>query len=640
MRRDILILLAAVVLIRLPFLTLPVQGDDVYYLLIAENARVDPLHPMDFSFRLQGETVWAAGHTRPPLAALLLAGLIEAFGGVDVVGFHLAYLALSLVAVFSMYALARRYTNRPLWAALLFVAVPAFAVSGTKLEADLPLLAFWTLGCALFVHERYGLSAAALALAGFTGYQAILAVPILAHLAWHQRRRNPAAWAAVFAAPVLVVVWQVFERLTTGTAPAEVLGGYAGEYGLLLLERKINSSLALLGHLGWMVSPLLVLAAWRGGALAGGLAGGGLLALMLPSDYAAAERLLYGVSAGCGIIVLAAAVRLLVRERSGDGGFLASWLIVFFAGSLALFYAGSARYLLPLAPALVLLAVRETRSQKLLGAGVALSLAVGLGIAWSEKRYADDTQSFLDELAPLVKGKRLWSNAEWGLRHGLAELGGEPLLANQRIPAGAVLVESSLAATAPYEVEGKRRELLRSEARMTPLRTAGVGSHAGYSSSEFGVLPFAIGGGVIDEITVWQVGFPEATHSYLSLADPAADEQILRGFYPSDGADWRWMQPEAAALLKVPAPAARFRFEFHIPEDAPAREMSVEIDGETVAVERYEATGGHVLEAPADLEMGATVRVVLRVDEAYSPPGDDRELGVVAVGFGFVGDGR
>ena len=50
------------------------QGDDVYYLLIAENARVDPAHAMQFGFRLQGETVWAAGHTRPPGNAYLLAG--------------------------------------------------------------------------------------------------------------------------------------------------------------------------------------------------------------------------------------------------------------------------------------------------------------------------------------------------------------------------------------------------------------------------------------------------------------------------------------------------------------------------------------------------------------------------------------
>ena len=53
MRRDLLLLTIAVVLLRLPFLNQAVQGDDVYYLLIARNAQVDPLHPMQMGFRLQ-----------------------------------------------------------------------------------------------------------------------------------------------------------------------------------------------------------------------------------------------------------------------------------------------------------------------------------------------------------------------------------------------------------------------------------------------------------------------------------------------------------------------------------------------------------------------------------------------------------
>ena len=81
MRRDLLLLTIAVVLLRLPFLNQAVQGDDVYYLLIARNAQVDPLHPMQMGFRLQGELVWAAGHTRPPFNAYVLAGLLAVFGG-------------------------------------------------------------------------------------------------------------------------------------------------------------------------------------------------------------------------------------------------------------------------------------------------------------------------------------------------------------------------------------------------------------------------------------------------------------------------------------------------------------------------------------------------------------------------------
>ena len=66
MRRDLLILLGLVLLIRLPFIAQPIQGDDVFYLIFANNALADPLHPLQTSFRLQGEVVWGAGHTRPP----------------------------------------------------------------------------------------------------------------------------------------------------------------------------------------------------------------------------------------------------------------------------------------------------------------------------------------------------------------------------------------------------------------------------------------------------------------------------------------------------------------------------------------------------------------------------------------------
>ena len=126
MRRDLLLLTIAVVLLRLPFLNQAVQGDDVYYLLIARNAQVDPLHPMQMGFRLQGELVWAAGHTRPPLNAYVLAGLLAVFGDVKELYFHLFYIVFSLAAAISMYFLARRFTTRPLLASLLLLSVPFY----------------------------------------------------------------------------------------------------------------------------------------------------------------------------------------------------------------------------------------------------------------------------------------------------------------------------------------------------------------------------------------------------------------------------------------------------------------------------------------------------------------------------------
>ena len=145
-KRDLLILLGLVALVRLPFLDQAVQGDDVYYLMLAENARVDPWHPMQMGFRLQGKTVWAAGHTRPPGNAYLLAGLLELFGGVDEAGLHGAFAVFSVLSLVGGYFLAVRFTSHPLIATLCLAVTPAFLVNGNKLESDLPMLALLCCG--------------------------------------------------------------------------------------------------------------------------------------------------------------------------------------------------------------------------------------------------------------------------------------------------------------------------------------------------------------------------------------------------------------------------------------------------------------------------------------------------------------
>lgn len=488
-----------------------------------------------------------AGHTRPPGNAWTLAALLAVFGQVREIPFHLAYLLFSFLAVGSVYFLARRLCDTPLWAALTFLAAPAFGVNGAKLESDVPLLALWCLGFALFFHRRYAGATVAMAAAGFFGYQAVVATPILAHWAWHRERRRPGAWAAAAAAPLALLLWQAAERASVGAAPAEALAGYAQSYDLLAIERKLASAAALLGHLGWIVSPLLLTVGRPLLAAAVGPPAAIAAALLLPSGYTTAERALYGVSAACGILVLSEACRALLRERSGERGFLGSWILVFFAASLALFYAGSARYLLPLAPAVAILASIAVKRTSWLAVGAALQLALGLALSYADYRYARQYKVYASDLAELADGRRVWSNAEWGLRHYLGGLGGEPLLAGQAVPAGSIVVESTLAAHVDYGVEGSKRELLEQSitSGALPLRLIGPGSRSGYSSSEFGVLPFGIGRGEIDRVTAYRVGLPDPRLPYLRMDSPAADEHLLSGFFPSDGAAWRWMGGEA-----------------------------------------------------------------------------------------------
>ena len=110
--------------------------------------------------------------------------------------------------------------------------------------------------------------------------------------------------------------------MTTGALPATVLTGYFQTYGFQALVNKLRNAAALSVHACWLVFPAL----------------------------------------------LPPAVALAWRKRDRDVAFLAAWIGLFFAGALAVFFAGSARYLLPMAAPVALLASRLPR--RVAGGGV------------------------------------------------------------------------------------------------------------------------------------------------------------------------------------------------------------------------------------------------------------------------------
>src|SRR5262245_43057113 len=172
-KRALWIAFALVLLIRIPFLNQAIQGDDHIYISEAQHALIDPLHPNNVKYVFTGAEVDLRGHPHPPANAWALAGLLLIFGDVKEIPFHVAYIVFSLVAVWAMWTIAVRFGGRPLWATLLFIAVPAFVVNGSSLESDLPFLAFWMAAVAAFTAEGLGaLMAAALCLvaASMTAY--------------------------------------------------------------------------------------------------------------------------------------------------------------------------------------------------------------------------------------------------------------------------------------------------------------------------------------------------------------------------------------------------------------------------------------------------------------------------------------
>src|SRR3954469_15607911 len=418
-RRGLWIALALVLLIRLPFLNQAVQGDDHTYIAEAAHAQVDPLHPLHFKIVFLGDEIDLRGHPHPPLNAWTLAALIAVFGEVKEVPFHAAYIVWSVIAVWAMWSLARRFSPDPLWATLLFIAVPAFVVNGNSFETDLPFLALWMSAVALYCSGRLAIAAVAMALAALTSYQAVFLTPILF---FHRRSR-------VLLVPVVTVAaFQFFERLTTGTAPATVLTGYFATYGLQKLAAKLANAAMLTIHACWIVFPALVppaaVLAWR-------------------------------------------------KRREPDTRFLLAWIGIFFALALAVFYAGSARYLLPIAAPVALLASRLPT--RWLAPAFAIQLALGICLAAANYQHWDAYRQF----ARKVHAPRVWIDGEWGMRYYFEKQGGIALRKTQRLRPGEVVVSSQLGSG--VELNTPVALLASADVRPSvPFRIFGLESHSGY----------------------------------------------------------------------------------------------------------------------------------------------------------------
>jgi hypothetical protein len=259
-------------------------------------------------------------------------------------------------------------------------------------------------------------------------------------------------------------------------------------------------------------------------------------------------------------------------------------------------------------------------------------MTLALALAAVNYQHWASYRPFVDSLP---KDHRLWINGDWGLRYYLEAEGGLPLQRNQGVRPGDIIVTTELA----YPLEftsggGKLVPLEQQEIRpWLPLRLVGLHSRSGYSNVDKGFLPFDISTQPIDRVRAEQVVKHEPVRGDLPMNAPEAQEQIVSGVYPLEGGNtWRWTGGRAVILLKKPAAPQRLRAVFTIYEKAPARKVTLLLDGAQVAEQTYAAPGRYVLESQP--VAGSAVTIV--ADKTFSVPGDSRELGLILTDVGFV----
>ena len=619
MRRQLILVVLVVLALRLPFLNQAFQGDDVLYLTEAAHAQIEPLHPKHTIYVFVGRDIDMRGQSHPPLNAWFLALLIAAGKGVSEIPFHIAYTLFSLIAAFSALVIARRFSPYPLLATLLFCATPAFVINGTSLEADLPFVGLWLLSTAVYILavDRNSISlliasSVVMALTALTAYQSILLIPIL----FLYGRKWRLACLTAFTPIAALIAWNIFERLSTGAIPAGILANYMSTYGLQVLAQKMKSAVALTGHLAWLVFP----------------------ALWIPSLYAlpfAVGAALYdpnplfwgSVAVGVGILIWCA-------RHWRD--FLAQWVLIFFAGALVIFFAGSARYLLPIALPIAILSTQRA-SRRLLEITLAGGFALSLALAIVNYQHWDGYRQFARALQSDARTKRLWINGEWGLRYYFESEGGLPLHQGQAIHAGEMVASSKLSYPIRFTSGGGLLALVaeRTVKSQIPLRIVALNSRAAYSTTMLGLRPFDISRAPIDQLTAELMIERKPVLTDLPMNAPEAEQQIVSGLYQLEGGQWRWMSQSATILLKPPDQPTPVTVHFTIPAASPARRVTIALDGHTIASQSYSMTGTYSLSSPPMKPEGDTAKVIVTVDKSFSVPGDTRQLAIILTEVGF-----
>jgi 4-amino-4-deoxy-L-arabinose transferase-like glycosyltransferase len=593
--RGLAVVVGIALALRLPFLDQAIQGDDPYYLAAAQHAQIDPLHPHQARYVFLGEMVDMRGFPHPPGNAWTLAALLAILGDVREIPFHAAYAAFSVIAAVAVWSLARRFSTRPLWAALLFLATPAFVVNGNSLESDVPFVALWLASFALWVRAvdhrsvaALAAAVAALAAASMFAFQAVVAVPILALYLCRQARDWRPAWAAVLAPLAVIGLWQAWERATGGELPAAVLTGYFSTYGLQSLANKLRNAAALAVHLTWIVSPLLLI----------------------------------------GLAVRRA-------RPSREESWLIAWVLIFFAAALVFFFAGSARYLLPIAAPVAIL-VANRLDARWLAAGFVLHLALGFALATVNYQHWGGYRDFVRSLAAEFASRRVWINGELGMRFYAESEGGLPLVRGQAVRPGELVLSSAFAFPIPYTTGGgvatpaARREIRPA----LPLRMIGLGVRSAYSTATLGLRPFDVVAGPVDIVTAHVIVERAPSLSWLPMNAPEAESQIVSGIHQLEAGAWRWMSGRAVILLKSPAAPAPVRVDLHLPAQSPARRAKMFLDGALIA-DKPLAPGTQSIESPPVASAAPSVALAIELDRAFRAAGDHRELGATLSGAGF-----
>jgi Dolichyl-phosphate-mannose-protein mannosyltransferase len=545
--RAYAVLAAATIACLLPSMNKAFCIDDPLFLWAAAHIQA---HPLDFyGFDVNWYSMTQPFYDvmkNPPLASYYIAGTAALFGWREPV-LHAAFLLPAVGAICGTWFVARMLCPKPVLAAVLALATPAFLVSSSNVMCDTTMLCLWTwaIGLWLFGIEQnrngsLALAAFAIGAAEMTKYFAISLIPLLG-VYTILRRRKPTFQLCWLMIPVVVLAayqywtWRQYGRGLLGDAAnfawrIEAAAGPGQAFADETVSSKILVSLAFAGG---SYLTLLFCAPWLWskrsltafGAL--GLAttvcarwyfnASYLEALHMAVPFGTGAAMQFGLMATVGLLLVCLTLADLAKRQSADAFLLTLWVFGTFAFAGFVNWTCNVRSLLPVAPALGILVVRRF---EILPASVpridwrwALipAVAVSIVVSWADRCLADSARTAAARIAADLKSEPgpLWFQGHWGFQYYMHAQGGRSVdVVNPETLPGDIMIVPANNTDVVYNDHRFFDCLQEFEFAVYPwLTTLQPRVGAGSYSSIWGPMPFVLGPAPPEKYAIWRLKF-------------------------------------------------------------------------------------------------------------------------------------
>ncbi len=539
--RPKLMLALAVLAALVPFINKPFNMDDPLFIWCARQIQSHPVNPYGFDVNWYGNVapMWEITKN-PPLASYFIA-LAAAILGWSERTLHFAFLLPAIAAIWGTHRLARRFCNRPMFAACATLFTPAFMVSSTTVMCDTLMLAFWIWAVVLWVEGmesgnfwRLAGSGVLVALAALTKYFGACLIPLLLAYSLIDQRRI-GRWAGYFLIPIAALVaYQWWTHALYGKGLLSAAGDYATTTNGLFGISRAATGLVALTFTGGCLAMATFLAPflWRARTLAGFAAFVILIAVAIFIEGTMLEK--YGAFKGSSTVfveiqiifwaiggtgILALAISDAWQRRDARSCLLALWVLGTFLFAVFFNWIVTARAILPMAPAVGILIARRLEAGELAGkkirrgemqicfaAGAALALLVtraDFRLATVVRQSAEQTVARCGQ-----GGQTLWFEGHWGFQYYMEKLGAKEVAAKKSTPQSGDFLAIPLNNSNMTPPDSKAAHPWKALLFQGPghLATTSKEVGAGFYASLWGPLPFAFGRVPPETVLVYALG--------------------------------------------------------------------------------------------------------------------------------------